>query len=376
MVLFAKQAGQFSNQKGRSKMCLLLRSVKIILLKCFLSSLEEEKVLKGLSLKPGRSEKIPKATSFACRFATTLCVCLILAMGFLLTACSGDDEKSTENNPNGTTDGETTRNKDTTPNSTPSGSDHWILSQPFQRIKVGSFTMGSPKIESYRDGDEDPVQVQITKPFEIMTTEVTQSMWVKVMGSNPSSFKLQGHCSNHDSENDMCPNHPVEQVSWDDVQEFLGKLNEALGLTGCDGTPSSATGCYRLPTEAEWEYSARAGTTKVFSFGDNSAKDYAWYRYSRNNSDRQTQAVGLKRANPWLLYDVHGNVWEWVQDSYVSTLPGGVDPLNTSGDSSSTRIFRGGSWRSNAGDLRTANRGKVNANHRADNVGFRLVRTL
>ena len=364
-------------------MCLLSRNFKG--LRFFLSAFEGEQ-----ALKPDRSEKIPKVEHF-----NTLCVCLILAMGLLLVSCSGDDEKSTKNNPNGTTGGETTGgerttgtagNAETTKNtgtagttpatsSAPSGSDHWIFSVPFQKIEAGSFTMGSPSGERYRDGDEGPVQVQITKPFEIMTTEVTQSQWVKVMGSNPSHFKSQGHCGNHDSEKDMCPDHPVEQVSWNDAQEFIGKLNEALGLTGCDGTPSSSTGCYRLPTEAEWEYSARAGSTTVYSFGDNSANigDYAWYW---DNSDRQTHAVGSRRANPWLLYDVHGNVWEWVQDSYVSALPGGSDPLNTSGASSSTRIFRGGSWYSFMRYLRSANRNDYRKSGRSNDVGFRLVRTL
>ena len=362
-------------------MCLLSRSVKG--LRFFLSAFEGEQ-----ALKPDRSEKTPKAEPF-----NTLCVCLVLAMGLLLTACSGDDEKSTKNNPNGTTGGETTGGEGTagtagnagatgntggtastgtTPatSSAPSGSDHWILSQPFQRIEAGSFTMGSPSGERLRDSDEGPVQVRITKPFEIMTTEVTQSQWVKVMGSNPSLFKTQEHCDDH--KNDMCPNHPVEQVSWNDVQEFIGKLNEALGLTGCDGTPNSAKNCYRLPTEAEWEYSARGGTKTIFSFGDNSANigDYAWYR---GNSNSQTHAVGSKRANPFGLYDVHGNVGEWVQDRYVENLPGDDDPLSTSG---SIRVIRGGSWNYYAWYLRSATRHRHRQSVWYDNVGFRLVRTL
>ena len=216
---------------------------------------------------------------------------------------------------------------------------HWILFPvPFQKISAGSFTMGSPESERYRGSDEAQVQVTISKPFEIMAKEVTQSQWVKVMGSNPSRFKSEDDCDDH--ENDMCPNHPVERVSWDEVQEYIGKLNKALGLSGCDGTPSSSAGCYRLPTEAEWEYSARGGTTTAYSFGDDDSDlgDYAWYS---GNSDNQTHQVGLKKANPKGLYDVHGNVWEWVQDKYryTSNLPGGRDPLNTASGFAS-----GSSW--------------------------------
>ena len=246
----------------------------------------------------------------------------------------------------------------------------WILSFPFQTISAGSFTMGSPATESNRDDDEAQVQVTISKPFEIMTKEVTQSQWVKVMGSNPSRFKSEDDCDNH--ENDMCPNHPVEQVSWDAVQGYIGKLNKALGLSGCDGTPSSSAGCYRLPTEAEWEYSARGGTTATYSFGYDASDlgNYAWYS---GNSEGKTHQVGLKAPNPKGLYDVHGNVWEWVQDKYTSDLPGGSDPLNTSG---SDRVIRGSNWSDGAHVLRSAFRSSVYPAYGYDFVGFRLVRTL
>ncbi len=315
--------------------------------------------------------------------------CLKVLMGlilsFLLVSCSdgnGDSNTSDEDKENTGTEGTTgtTGTAGATTNAENAGSQgsaeqdgapkHWILSVPFQKIEAGSFTMGSPESERYRDSDEAQVEVTISKPFEIMTKEVTQSQWVKVMGSNPSRFKSEDDCDNH--ENGMCPNHPVERISWDDVQEYIGKLNTALGLTGCDGTPSSSAGCYRLPTEAEWEYSARGGTTTVYSFGDNDSDlgDYAWYS---GNSDDQTHEVGLKKANPKGLYDVHGNVWEWVQDRYASNLPGGSDPLNTSG---SNRVIRGGSWFSSARRLRSASRLSVNPAAGRNLVGFRLVRTL
>ena len=319
-------------------------------------------------------------------FCLKVLISLGLILSFLLVSCSdgnGDSNTSDTDKENAGTEGTTgttgtTGNTTNTENAGSQGSaeqdgapKHWILSVPFQKISAGSFTMGSPESERYRGSDEAQVQVTISKPFEIMTKEVTQSQWVKVMGSNPSYFKSHGHCGNRDAKNDMCPNHPVERISWDDVQEYIGKLNKALGLSGCDGTPSSSAGCYRLPTEAEWEYSARGGTTTAYSFGDDdSVGDYAWYS---GNSDNQTHQVGLKDPNPKGLYDVHGNVWEWVQDRYTSNLPGGRDPLNTSG---SYRVIRGGSWSNNARNLRSANRRYDIPAFRSSNVGFRLVRTL
>ncbi len=251
---------------------------------------------------------------------------------------------------------------------------HWILSVPFQKIKAGSFMMGSPESETDRDSfDETQVEVTISKPFEIMTKEVTQSQWVREVGSNPSKFKSEKRCpNNYDSEKNMCPDHPVESVSLKEVQEYIGKINKSLGLTGCDGTPDSSAGCYRLPTEAEWEYSARGGTDTAYSYGDDPSilGDYAWYK---GNSDYKTHPVDLKKPNPYGLYDVHGNVWEWVQDRYRPDLTGGSDPLNTSGVH---QVRRGGSWNYLAPALRSASR-SGNVFFSGDSwVGFRLVRTL
>ncbi len=249
---------------------------------------------------------------------------------------------------------------------------HWILSVPFKKIEKGSFKMGSPANEIGRNSNEDQVNVEISRPFEIMTTEVTQSQWFRVMGNNPSFFKEVKHCDDH--KEGMCPNHPVEQVSFNDVQKYITKLNTALKLSGCNGTPSSKKGCYRLPTEAEWEYSARGGTTTAYSFGADSAelKNYAWY--ISNSEHRRTHKVGLKNPNPKGLYDVHGNVWEWVQDAYTGKLPGGKDPfVNTFG---ANRVFRGGSWFGGAPSLRSADRLHDHPSDRSNAVGFRLVRTL
>ena len=249
-----------------------------------------------------------------------------------------------------------------------------MLSASFQKIERGSFTMGSPSSENNRDSDEGQRQVAISKSFDIMTTEVTQMQWFLVTGSNPSRFKKPEDCDNHININGegVCPNNPVERVSWNDVQTYITKLNDSLGLSGCHGAPTDSKGCYRLPTEAEWEYATRGKTTSSYSFGSSSSSlgDYAWY-YS--NSDNKTHPVGLKRANPYGLYDVHGNVWELVQDKYNGTLPGGNDPLHTA--SGSNRVIRGGSWLISARRLRSAFRNYGSPDGRGNHVGFRLVRT-
>jgi formylglycine-generating enzyme required for sulfatase activity len=162
----------------------------------------------------------------------------------------------------------------------------------FVQIPAGDFDMGSPSNEEGRWDNEGPVhQVNISKAFYMSKYEVTQKQWRDVMGSSPSYFK----------GDDL----PVESVSWNDVQDFIKKLNEKEGGNK-----------YRLPSEAEWEYAARAGTATRYSFGDDESKlgDYAWYMV---NSGDKTHDVGQKKPNPWGLYDMHGNVWEWVQDIYI-----------------------------------------------------------
>ena len=250
-----------------------------------------------------------------------------------------------------------------------------MISASFQRITKGSFTMGSPSSESNRSSDENQRYVTISKSFDVMTTEVTQMQWFLVMGTNPSRFKNPENCNNHININDqgICPSNPVERVSWNDVKEFIGKLNEGLEIKGCTGSPRDPKGCYRLPTEAEWEYAARGKKATAYSFGNSSEKpgSYAWYN---DNSESKTHPVGLKRANPYGLYDVHGNVWEWVQDKYKDTLKGGTDPLHSS--SGSYRVIRGGGWISSARYLRSAFRGSDTPVNWGSHVGFRLVRTL
>ncbi len=224
------------------------------------------------------------------------------------------------------------------------------LGMEFVAIPAGSFMMGSPSSEKGRYDNEKQHKVRLTRGLYIQTTEVTQGQWKAVMGNNPSGFKGCG---------DNCP---VEQVSWDDAREFIRKLNRQEG-----------TDKYRLPTEVEWEYAARAGSHSAYSFGNNQGQlsDYAWYLY---NSGVKTHAVGQKKPNGWGLYDMHGNVWEWCQDWYGDYPSGSVtDPRGPS--SGSNRVIRGGSWGNNARSGRSANRNRSDPGDWNSGLGFRLART-
>jgi formylglycine-generating enzyme required for sulfatase activity len=237
----------------------------------------------------------------------------------------------------------------------------------FVEIRAGEFTMGClPSESAYMpDGSYEPCQkraqpahrVSITKPFEMSKYEVTQAEWEAVMGANPSYFKGT--------------NRPVEQVSVDDVQEFLVRLNATH-----DGYR------YRLPTEAEWEYAARAGDTGEFP--DSLAlSETAWFgegRGSLTTSPGGTHPVGLKRPNAWGLYDMRGNVDEWVSDwigsdwlhdDYSKSTK--VDPQGAA--TGKYHLTRGGSWFSNATFLRASNRYPCACTSRRD-IGFRIVRVV
>ena len=252
----------------------------------------------------------------------------------------------------------------------------------FCRISKGKFMMGSPLSESSRQSNEGgrdgrPVRVEITKDFEMMEQEVTQSQWFQVMGKNPSYFKKSGDCAKYDKVNKICSDHPVERVSWKDVQIFIKKLNALSGNRGCRGSPKDPSGCYRLPTEAEWEYAVRAGTKTAYFFGNKASgrKGFGLKGYARyeENSGRKSNRVKTRSPNPWGLYDVYGSVWEWVQDGYNDELPGGKDPIITS---SSSYVIRGGCWIYSARHLRSAHRYGLLPDYRSLNIGFRLVRTL
>jgi formylglycine-generating enzyme required for sulfatase activity len=242
------------------------------------------------------------------------------------------------------------------------------------RINGGTFLMGSPATEAGRDGDE--VQHSVTvSGFYMSKYEVTQKEWVEVMGSNPSYFKGD--------------NLPVECVSWYDAVEYCNKRSVKEGLTPAytiDKTRSDpdnrngndkvkwvvtwnrgASG-YRLPTEAEWEYACRAGTTTAYSTGGSITTGQANYDNSSG-----TKNVGSYSVNPWGLYDMHGNVWEWCWDWYESYGDGAqTDPVGAS--SGADRLVRGGGWGGTARYARSANRDYGTPSFRYNDLGFRLVR--
>lgn len=221
----------------------------------------------------------------------------------------------------------------------------------FIKIKAGCFRMG--RNPNFEDGSSDELprhRVCLTKSFYIGKTEVTQSQWVSVMGNNPSEFKGRSN--------------PVENVSWNDAQRFISQLNSKEG-----------TNRYRLPTEAEWEYAARAGSSSTYHFGDDkdSLGQYAWF--SNEAAGKHTHPVAQKRANQWGLYDMHGNVWEWVSDWYGENYYHNSSTDDPKGASSGqNRVDRGGSWFSNAHHLRSANRDNYSPDERNYDLGFRLVR--
>lgn len=222
----------------------------------------------------------------------------------------------------------------------------------FVLIPAGEFMMGSPSGEKDRNNNEAPIhKVIIEYSFYMGKYPVTQKQWKKVIENNPS------YCMGED--------HPVEMVSWEDAQEFIKKLNEKEG-----------TDKYRLPSEAEWEYSCRAGTQTRYFFGDDESKlnEYAWYG---KNSGSETHPVGQKKPNSWGLYDIHGSVWEWVQDSWHDNYEGAPSDGSAWEDGdSSFRMKRGGGWYDDAGDCRSAALDEDGTDNSYGGVGFRLLRKL
>jgi formylglycine-generating enzyme required for sulfatase activity len=219
-------------------------------------------------------------------------------------------------------------------------------------IPPGEFRMGSPDSDSDAEDQEKPQHtVRITQPFFLGMHEVTQAQWEAVMGDNPSRFKGA--------------DRPVEMVSWDDCQEFIRRLNERS---------EQQAGLYRLPTEAEWEYACRAGSTTRYYFGDDDAVlgGFAWYG---DNSNEQTHTVGQKKPNAWGLYDMHGNVWEWCQDWWWDYTSAMVSDPQGAGQGSH-RVFRGGGWDFHARGCRSAFRFGGAPDERSDTLGFRLAFSL
>lgn len=223
----------------------------------------------------------------------------------------------------------------------------------FVEIPAGSFLMGSA--ESSADAREKPQHREtISRPFYLGIYEVTQADWQQLMGENPYArdrsnpyYNLPGMAARITK-----PNHPAT-VSWNDAQEFIHKLNAA------DNTYR-----YRLPTEAEWEYAARAGTTTRYFFGNSERdlSDYAWH--GGNFASGGTHPVGSKKPNPWGLFDIYGNAWEWVQDDYRT---------DYNSPSTAQKTVRGGSWHSTADGWHSTWRKPYPADYRGISIGFRLV---
>ncbi len=211
------------------------------------------------------------------------------------------------------------------------------------RVEGGTFQMGSNDSEA--DSDEKPVHQVTLSSYSIGETEVTQVLWEAVMGSNPSNFKGS--------------NLPVENVSWDDCQEFITRLNQQTGRR------------FRLPTEAEWEFAAHGGNkSRGYKYsGSKKIKAIAWYK---GNSSSKTHTVKTKQANELGLYDMSGNVWEWCQDWYGDYSSSAQ--TNPKGPSSgSLRVYRGGSWFDGARNCRSSNRNYNSPSNRSLNLGFRLA---
>jgi formylglycine-generating enzyme required for sulfatase activity len=231
------------------------------------------------------------------------------------------------------------------------------IGMKFLQIPSGTFTMGE---------NDEAHQVTLTKGFELGVYEVTQEQYEKLMGKTPSEFKGK--------------QNPVEKVSWDDAVKFCRKLSELP-------EEKAAGYAYRLPTEAEWEYACRAETKTTYSFGDSvdSLGDYAWY--NKNSGDpaggswvpedtvnNTTHPVGVKKPNPWGLYDMHGNVWEWCQARY-GDYPSGSTTDPTGPAKGSDRVFRGGSWMNFSDGCSSANRRARAPDLRAPHLGFRVLRS-
>lgn len=237
------------------------------------------------------------------------------------------------------------------------------------RIPAGSFLMGSPEDERGRQSDEGPqTHVTLTRDFYMGKYPVTQAQYEAIMGSNPSHFPGR-------------PNNPVERVNWLETQDFISALNSHISDSG------KGPATMRLPTEAEWEYACRAGTTTRFYFGDSLGcddfsedcaagtlpgyrSDYMWWQ----GNSSAPRSVGQKLPNGFGLYDMHGNVYEWCQDWWALRLPGGsvTDPTGPS-MAGSARVLRGGSFIINARSCRSANRTSYNPGVRYRYFGFRLA---
>jgi formylglycine-generating enzyme required for sulfatase activity len=230
----------------------------------------------------------------------------------------------------------------------------------FVRINPGTFLMGSPEDEpGRREGESPQHEVRITKPFYISVTPVTQEQYEKVKNKNPSRFRKHRGGG---------PDHPVENVTWDQAMRFCDRLSRM---------PEEEIHhrIYRLPTEAEWEYACRAGTTTPFYCGKQLTGEYAIFAGSGGKyGGKSTAPVGQTLANAWGLHDMHGNVFEWVQDWFDEYYYFDSPPEDPTGPKTGTlRTIRGGCWESPAHDCRSAARRGHMPDAPSETIGFRVV---
>jgi formylglycine-generating enzyme required for sulfatase activity len=227
-------------------------------------------------------------------------------------------------------------------------------------IPAGTFLMGSPENEIGRRQNEGPQhEVAITRPFYLSAHPVTQGQFEQVIGRNPSK---------HNAETGGSPDHPVEYVTWEEAVEFCRRISEGERV-------------YRLPTEAEWEYACRAGTTTPFGFGGalspaqaNFDANFPYGDAPRGRFLEQTTAVGIYPPNNFGLHDVHGNVWEWCADWFDSEYYRHSPRRDPAGPPSGKyRLIRGGSWANHAATCRSAHRNGLAPNRRDGYTGFRVV---
>jgi formylglycine-generating enzyme required for sulfatase activity len=222
-------------------------------------------------------------------------------------------------------------------------------------IEPGSFIMGDGKGTR---AEQPPHTVEITEPFFCGERPVTQAHWQAIMEHNPARF----------TDGWAAGLRPVEQVSWDDAGEFLSRLNnidsesERLGFRGI----------WRLPTEAEWEFVARAGTQTRWSFGDRDGdlNDHGWHA---GNSGASTREVGQKKSNPWGFLDLHGQVSEWCQDCFSPNYVNHGNRPSAHKCDTERRVHRGGSWFTESDSTRCSSRGSSMRQNRSDGIGLRLV---
>jgi formylglycine-generating enzyme required for sulfatase activity len=242
-------------------------------------------------------------------------------------------------------------------------------------LPAGKFTMGSPATEADRNGNEGPqVEVEIAKDFYIGVHEVTQRDYARIMGNNPSGISFEGGPQERLKGVPHTGDFPVDSVTWDDAVEFCEKLSELIG-------ERNAGRVYRLPTEAEWEYACRAGTTTAFAFGPaaggkdlNCNGELPYGDAPAGPYLKRTAKVGSYRPNAFGLYDMHGNVFEWCQDWFG---PYGAGPLKSPAgpENGDQRVLRGGAWNSAAAQCRSASRNRGLAALSREYIGFRVVMT-